>query len=326
MYSKMSDTASGQRAMSRSLECSICLEVYNPPNKLPKTLSCGHTFCSQCLTNILQSSKVQCSKCRQVTTVAQDNVTDLPTNFAIIEMLESTCEKCRAQQWVYRCDHCHQRLCEACKKSHSEDEVKNIKEELIHAKMSVEDMASMYLDQAILEEIISQQKSTVNDVRAFWKKVLKKVELRMEKDMEETTAIYHDIYQNTKDWQGDFQKIVTEASTVFAVCTKKINAKDGSEITVQDQISIKQEYQGVLQKVHKQLSEMPGMTVVQLNPAIDSISDCLVTNTVVSVCNTKQHDRIKLGHHQCIPSLTKSVKVISRSESCIFICIIVTVL
>ena len=30
-------------------ECQICFERYNKNNKEPKILSCGHTFCKECL-------------------------------------------------------------------------------------------------------------------------------------------------------------------------------------------------------------------------------------------------------------------------------------
>jgi hypothetical protein len=32
--------------------CQICLEAYNIANRLPKNLSCGHTFCDKCLKKI----------------------------------------------------------------------------------------------------------------------------------------------------------------------------------------------------------------------------------------------------------------------------------
>ena len=70
-------------------ECPICSERYNRTTKMPKILSCGHTFCKKCLTNSLKYSKeLSCSICRQ-----QQNINDpeqLITNRTIYDLLYST--------------------------------------------------------------------------------------------------------------------------------------------------------------------------------------------------------------------------------------------
>ena len=45
--------------MNRDLDCSICLEVF----KLPIVLSCGHTFCRNCIENQKKNSS-KCPLCR----------------------------------------------------------------------------------------------------------------------------------------------------------------------------------------------------------------------------------------------------------------------
>ena len=61
--------------------CQICAEVY----KDPRVLSCGHTFCYQC---IVQLKKRACPYCRSVFTLPADGVHGLPKNYALLGVLE----------------------------------------------------------------------------------------------------------------------------------------------------------------------------------------------------------------------------------------------
>lgn len=67
-------------------ECPICLERYNKTEKMPKILSCGHTFCKSCLIKQNQkNNELFCSICRE-----KQNVNDpeqLITNRTIYDLL-----------------------------------------------------------------------------------------------------------------------------------------------------------------------------------------------------------------------------------------------
>ena len=67
-------------------ECPICLERFNRTEKMPKILSCGHTFCKSCLTKQKQkNNELFCSICRE-----KQNVNDpeqLITNRTIYDLL-----------------------------------------------------------------------------------------------------------------------------------------------------------------------------------------------------------------------------------------------
>ena len=67
-------------------ECPICLERFNRTEKMPKILSCGHTFCKNCLTKQKQkNNELFCSICRE-----KQNVNDpeqLITNRTIYDLL-----------------------------------------------------------------------------------------------------------------------------------------------------------------------------------------------------------------------------------------------
>ena len=46
-------------------ECQICFERYNKTNKEPKVLSCGHTFCKECLIKSIKTvEEINCFICR----------------------------------------------------------------------------------------------------------------------------------------------------------------------------------------------------------------------------------------------------------------------
>ena len=75
--------------MAELTECPICSERYNRTIKMPKILSCGHSFCKECLIKSLKySQELLCSICRQ-----KQNVKDpeqLITNRAIYDLLYNT--------------------------------------------------------------------------------------------------------------------------------------------------------------------------------------------------------------------------------------------
>ena len=64
-------------------ECGVCMDQYDNCNKIPKELRCGHTFCEQCLIEVLggnkKSSSIVCPNCRRQTTYVTD-IKSLPTN------------------------------------------------------------------------------------------------------------------------------------------------------------------------------------------------------------------------------------------------------
>ena len=49
-------------------QCRVCFDVYNETYKRPKFLLCGHTFCLECLNNMLSDHCIKCPACRKLTT------------------------------------------------------------------------------------------------------------------------------------------------------------------------------------------------------------------------------------------------------------------
>ena len=75
--------------MAELTECPICSERYNRTEKSPKILSCGHTFCKDCLIKSLKYSKnLLCSICRQNQNIKEPE--QLITNRTIYDLLYNT--------------------------------------------------------------------------------------------------------------------------------------------------------------------------------------------------------------------------------------------
>jgi hypothetical protein len=71
------------RAIGALMRCDICMEQLDDP----RLLTCGHTFCTQCLQLQLTRSgpqlrppRLACAYCRKLTRLTLRGVSDLPTN------------------------------------------------------------------------------------------------------------------------------------------------------------------------------------------------------------------------------------------------------
>ncbi|XP_057302903.1 ankyrin-1-like [Hydractinia symbiolongicarpus] len=125
-----------KKAFSEFLRCKICLDTYDEP----KNLICGHTYCKNCLDNILVfkedgSAEINCPlKCKlSVTTDKDDTTSSLPTNYALCgfigDMQEKTdlssehqqCQKtkqCNMNiKWL--CRTCGAKNCDKCEILHT---------------------------------------------------------------------------------------------------------------------------------------------------------------------------------------------------------------
>ena len=109
----------GEPQLSSIVTCSICLDPY----KEPKTLRCDHSFCKQCLANIVAAELVSgdmlvakelsigCPNC-----MAEHNgfrsISEIKTSHVVTQILDfyrSTCidvEQASADEDVTICSHC----------------------------------------------------------------------------------------------------------------------------------------------------------------------------------------------------------------------------
>ena len=83
--------------MENIIECSICMEQYNTTNKLPRILSCGHTFCTSCLISFIKKSESNCQNefstfisCPVDKQIGHNNqnINEIPINRLILDVLD----------------------------------------------------------------------------------------------------------------------------------------------------------------------------------------------------------------------------------------------
>ena len=120
--------ASFEYTVYRNLQCPICLELLSDP----KQLSCTHTFCKKCLSDMLEfpskneANTLLCPICRGTTHVRDGNVVNLNTNVPLMSLVDGVknsqqlCEMCDTQsRAVHFCCDCGKNLCTACLELHS---------------------------------------------------------------------------------------------------------------------------------------------------------------------------------------------------------------
>ena len=100
--------------------CTICLSYY----KDPRLLACSHTYCYDCIKQLIQGDQFVCPL-RDGTSIKAKDVKKLPVNRTakdVVEFLSNTfqntanlkCENCTINQSVYWCEKCECYLCQTC--------------------------------------------------------------------------------------------------------------------------------------------------------------------------------------------------------------------
>lgn len=120
----------------RYLECSICTEVFDEKNHIPRLLPCLHQFCSECLKILChQKSSIKCPTCNAVHRVKKTSPLNFPkdnTRRDLTSFLQTLsdensftkCGKCgNTMDVTYKCQECTTHLCESCRQQH---EIENI--------------------------------------------------------------------------------------------------------------------------------------------------------------------------------------------------------
>ncbi|XP_072181973.1 uncharacterized protein [Diadema setosum] len=120
--------ATFHQIISQNLECPICLTLY----KQPKSLTCSHTFCKDCLQRISQTQSdkktIACPICRKETPLPSGDVDKLQTNIplsSLVEEVKITCPTCTLCEMddkspaVCYCPDCGKYMCKSCEKGHS---------------------------------------------------------------------------------------------------------------------------------------------------------------------------------------------------------------
>ena len=117
-------------------ECSVCLN--DMLERSPRILPCLHSFCTECLQQLISKNKINCPTCREVTELKFNDVKELKVNFNLHQMKEqmedqkekeqkkqplgtktkSLCQICHQTEALFKCKDCPHLLCGQCKNRH----------------------------------------------------------------------------------------------------------------------------------------------------------------------------------------------------------------
>ena len=85
---------------AESLSCSVCTEAFDKDTHCPRALSCGHTYCTECLLGIAKGRAMACPKCRRETVLpgpadasARDRVLLLIRNYQVLDIIDEAAQR-----------------------------------------------------------------------------------------------------------------------------------------------------------------------------------------------------------------------------------------
>lgn len=118
-------------------DCAICFERFDERTHYPRMLSCGHTFCSNCLKDLLNDdAQIACPTCRREIAVPS-GIEGIPKNFMLLdvmlavgdasgseeEKINYVCQACADDKEqhaaLFRCVECNQDICDTIKRIHA---------------------------------------------------------------------------------------------------------------------------------------------------------------------------------------------------------------
>ncbi|KAF2355911.1 Zinc finger C3HC4 RING-type [Trinorchestia longiramus] len=243
------------------MECGVCFHVYDEDNRRPRSLGCGHTFCSSCTGEMIKPSKgLSCPTCRTVHDISK--IVQVPVNYSLMEILKllelseenleqrpkeeaenfpppsapspenlpgDRCET-HHQSWQYRCVPCNQWMCRDC--------------------MVIEHLdrgCRVISSKQALEEMMEQSKSEAKDRLSYYESRLTRMrqydselEMHLQKHesqlrglvmMTERQHRFVKLIQEERERVGRAIRDGREAKRLLEVCILKSEAKSQEELT-----------------------------------------------------------------------------------------------
>ena len=105
----------------------MCYELYEQKARVPRNLSCGHTYCEYCLNQILQlKNRLECPTCRN-RNEPHNIISQLSKNYIALELADKQrvllkkLEMCSThdEPLQFYCQDDNLQLCATCIESHS---------------------------------------------------------------------------------------------------------------------------------------------------------------------------------------------------------------
>ena len=155
------------------LVCGICEEPYDDSTHQAKFLSCFHTFCSKCLTNLSNKEQVnpptiKCPNCRSYTYLPENGITGLQMNFYVASLKDMS-ESIEQSRAIGNTEHCSKHnnelksyLCVTCGISVCRDCIVSDHSAMAgHSVISISDEETTFLQELnVSQKLMAENKRT----------------------------------------------------------------------------------------------------------------------------------------------------------------------
>lgn len=144
-------------------ECSVCTQEYDrTPEREPRVLRCGHTFCTECLEKMCSHlvaqegsrSALACPFCMQETRVPFHDITRVPVNYSVLDLSthsktparisasnsRALCEYCGEEEATLVCFNCSLIGIRFCSKCDREEHERSFKPAQLHRRVPIDQL------------------------------------------------------------------------------------------------------------------------------------------------------------------------------------------
>ena len=187
--------------MQRGIECPVCLNTYDTSIRIPKNLSCGHSSCLPCLKNLIKAGSIACPKCRTSCQVTTDGIDKLPTNYGIVDVLDTLCQECKDQPWATRCNHCPLNLCLKCKEAHPDGSESGLVENLKALKTKATKLQEEVNDDSVINKIQSQGEDVIKSLTRTYEERAEALKKNHEESVSKVKAKMVENVQKHLEWK-----------------------------------------------------------------------------------------------------------------------------
>ena len=243
--------------LKQQVTCSICLDTYTQP----KTISCLHTFCCECLERHARVSqrqgKFRCPECQAEIDLPEGNRFDgLPNSFLHKSLLgvfdaEETCPQHTEERVRYYCSSCEACICPICfaedHRGHAFDVLENaVQEDKKNIMLTVEtikeranlfraELRKLKKTSEDVERIIAMAKQEVSDATEYVirmtrqqeKQLLESLEMTRRRRMERINSAKQELISKVKQMSqaAEFAENLVQRRSAADIIQNKNNLK-----------------------------------------------------------------------------------------------------
>ena len=243
--------------LKQQVTCSICLDTYTQP----KTISCLHTFCCECLERHARVSqrqgKFRCPECQAQIDLPEGNRFDgLPNSFLHKSLLgvfdaEETCPQHTEERVRYYCSSCEACICPICvaedHRGHAFDVLENaVQEDKKNIMLTVEtikeranlfraELRKLEKTSEDVERIIAMAKQEVSDATEYVirmtrqqeKQLLESLEMTRRRRMERINSAKQELISKVKQMSqaAEFAENLVQRRSAADIIQNKNNLK-----------------------------------------------------------------------------------------------------